>query len=269
MSYEVNRRDFLRFASGGALGTATSGISLYSLSHLSAALASEEVKVPRGPEAWAVSVCTLCPGACGLRVRTIGERAVKIQGNPLHPVNRGGLCPKGLAGLQALYHPDRLREPLKNVGSRKSPKWQAIPWPEAISTLATRLRELPHDALRPRFHSDRRVSATRRHAARRLRLGTDGLLAELRRGPSGRLGRAYCRDACFRALARFGDRAANQIRPDRAALLGDRGAGRRMGGAAAGHRSGAGAGHRLRAHYRGPLRCRLCPRPYVWLRGLD
>jgi anaerobic selenocysteine-containing dehydrogenase len=142
MSYEVNRRDFLRFASGGALGTATSGISLHTLGQLNAALASEEVQVPRGPEAWALSVCTLCPGACGLRVRTIGKRAVKIQGNPLHPVNRGGLCPKGLAGLQALYHPDRLREPLKNVGSRKSPKWQAIPWPEAISTLATRLRGL-------------------------------------------------------------------------------------------------------------------------------
>ncbi|MBI4466244.1 MAG: molybdopterin-dependent oxidoreductase [Acidobacteria bacterium] len=142
MSFRVNRRDFLRFAGGGAAGLAASGVTLRGLSTLNAALAAEEVEVPGGPEAWRLSVCSLCPGGCGLRVRTIGKRAVKIQGNPLHPVNRGGLCPRGLAGLQVLYHPDRLRAPQKNVGSREAPQWQEISWDEAIGTLADRLAEL-------------------------------------------------------------------------------------------------------------------------------
>lgn len=142
MSIRVDRRNFVRFATGGALGTATSGISLRSISRLNEALANEEVVVPGGPETWSLSVCTLCPAACGLRVRKIGARAVSVQGNPLHPVNQGGLCPKGIASLQALYHPHRVPSPLKNVGSRKSPRWKQISWEEANSVLVSRLREL-------------------------------------------------------------------------------------------------------------------------------
>lgn len=121
---------------------ATSGVTLQGLSTLNAAIESEEVHVPRGPEAWSLSVCSLCPAGCGLRVRTLGKRAVKIQGNPLHPVNRGGLCPRGVAGLQVLYHPDRLRAPQRNVGSREAPKWKEISWEEAIHAVAQHLGEL-------------------------------------------------------------------------------------------------------------------------------
>ena len=142
MNFKVNRRNFVRFATGGAIGTAASGISLSGLSRLNEALAHEEVEVPHGPETWSPSVCTLCPAACGLRVRKIGERAVNVQGNPLHPVNRGGLCPKGIASLQALYHPDRLPSPLRNVGSRKSPRWKQISWEEAVSRVGARLKDL-------------------------------------------------------------------------------------------------------------------------------
>lgn len=109
MNFRVNRRDFFRFAGGGALGLAASGVTLRGISTVTATLAADEVQVPRGPEGHALSVCSLCPGGCGLRVRTIGKRAVKIEGNPLHPINHGRLCPRGLAGLQVLYHPDRLR----------------------------------------------------------------------------------------------------------------------------------------------------------------
>lgn len=142
MSLRINRRKFLRFAGGGAVGAATSGVTLKGLSALNAALATEEINVPRGPEAWSLGVCSLCPAGCGLRVRTIGKRAVKIQGNPLHPVNRGGLCPRGLAGLQVLYHPDRIRAPQKNEGSRAAPRWKEISWGEGMETLARQLRDL-------------------------------------------------------------------------------------------------------------------------------
>ena len=142
MSFQFDRRDFMRFAGGGAVGAAASGVTVQGISRLNEALASEEIEVPGGPESWALSVCTLCPAGCGLRVRKVGARAVKIQGNPLHPVNQGGLCPKGIAGLQALYHPERLRTPVKNTGDRIKPRWKEISWDEAISTLAGRLKNL-------------------------------------------------------------------------------------------------------------------------------
>jgi anaerobic selenocysteine-containing dehydrogenase len=142
MSFKVNRREFLRFSSGGVAGLAAAGVTMKGISTLNAALDAEEIKVPRGPETWALGVCTLCPGGCGLRVRKIGERAVKIQGNPLHPVSHGGLCPRGLAGLQVLYHPERLRGPLENTGSRDNPIWQEISWEQATGKIVDRLRDI-------------------------------------------------------------------------------------------------------------------------------
>ncbi len=147
------------------MGVATSGVTLRGLSTFNAALASEEVQVPRGPEAWSLSVCTLCPAGCGLRVRTLGKRAVKIQGNPLHPVNRGGLCPRGLAGLQVLYHPDRIRAPQKNVGSREAPRWKEISWDEAVNSVSQHLRDL---ANRGQAHSVVFVTGQGGHLRQRL-----------------------------------------------------------------------------------------------------
>ena len=57
------------------------------------------------------TVCQMCPAGCGLLVRTMGGRALKIEGNPAHPVSLGASCARGQAALQHLYNPDRLRQP--------------------------------------------------------------------------------------------------------------------------------------------------------------
>ncbi len=57
------------------------------------------------------TVCQMCPAGCGLLVRTLGGRAVKIEGNPAHPVSGGRTCARGQTALQHLYNPDRLRRP--------------------------------------------------------------------------------------------------------------------------------------------------------------
>jgi len=142
VSQGLDRRNFLQLTAAGALGVATSGLTLRALSQVNSVLASEEVPVPSGPESLVPSICSLCPAGCGLRVRKVGERAVHVQGNPLHPVNDGGICPKGAAALQELYHPDRLRKPLRNTGTRQRPQWKEISWESAIEELAARLRTL-------------------------------------------------------------------------------------------------------------------------------
>lgn len=143
---KLTRRGFLGWS--GAVAAAAAGCQgARVLGDLNAAT-YEAAFPPQGIEGWVATVCQQCPGGCGIRVRTITgvedgvKRAVKIEGNPYHPISRGSLCPKGEAGLQALYDPDRLRGPLKRVGPRGQGQWQPIEWDEAIATTAERLRDL-------------------------------------------------------------------------------------------------------------------------------
>ena len=138
---DFDRRDFLKIIGLGTAGTAVSGCSLQGVG-TALQLSEEEIRPEPGPETWVTSTCGLCSGSCGVLVRKIGERAVKVEGNPIHPVNRGRLCPVGQASLQLLYHPDRLHSPLKRAGERGSGKWEKISWEEAMGLMASKLKEL-------------------------------------------------------------------------------------------------------------------------------
>lgn len=93
-------------------------------------------------EKWVPSVCLQCPAGCGILVRVVDGRAVKIEGNPENPNNQGTLCPKGQIGLQILYDPDRIKGPMRRAGERGEGKWERITWNEAIGEVAQRLKAL-------------------------------------------------------------------------------------------------------------------------------
>ena len=98
---------------------------------------------PTGEFTEATSVCNLCPGGCGIAVRKVDERAVKIEGRTDYPVNPGGVCPVGMGGLQLLYNEDiRFTSPMKRVGARGSSQFQDITWDEAFAILGKRIHEL-------------------------------------------------------------------------------------------------------------------------------
>lgn len=137
---QINRRDFLKFGGGAVAGTALSAAGTKFIRNL--AYGEGELVLGSGEETWSTSICQLCPGGCGIKVRSIDGWPVRIEGNPLYPINRGGLCPKGLAGLQVLYNPDRVVAPLKRVGKRGAGQWQRISWEEAITQVADRLQGL-------------------------------------------------------------------------------------------------------------------------------
>ncbi|MBW1997115.1 MAG: molybdopterin-dependent oxidoreductase [Deltaproteobacteria bacterium] len=88
------------------------------------------------------STCGLCHGGCGVLVFTEGSKVVRVEGDPESPVNKGRLCPKGAASLKYLYHPDRLKVPLKNTGKRGEGKWREISWNEALDLVANGLLEV-------------------------------------------------------------------------------------------------------------------------------
>jgi anaerobic selenocysteine-containing dehydrogenase len=140
-----DRRDFLKIVGVGGTGAALSGCSLRELG-TALQLTQEETYPEPGPESWVTSTCGQCPGGCGILVRKISERAVKIEGNPANPVSRGGLCPLGQSSLQLLYNPDRIKQPLLRTGKRGEGKWETIGWDKAISLLSSRLKEIRQKA---------------------------------------------------------------------------------------------------------------------------
>src|SRR3990172_5183701 len=125
----ITRRTFLKASGAAGATVAVASITPPLISSLmeeeqgaAASAILEEKSVP--------SVCLQCPAGCGILVRVVNGRAVKIEGNPLHPINEGRLCPKGQVGLQILYDPDRIKGPLRRVGERGSGQWQPIIWDE-------------------------------------------------------------------------------------------------------------------------------------------
>jgi anaerobic selenocysteine-containing dehydrogenase len=74
------------------------------------------------------TACKACPAGCGLYVRTMGGRALQVQGNPGHPVSAGHVCSRGIGSLQHLYNPDRIRFPKTRsvrTASFSEPGWAA------------------------------------------------------------------------------------------------------------------------------------------------
>jgi anaerobic selenocysteine-containing dehydrogenase len=93
-----------------------------------------------GEATWYATTDGMSPGGNGVIVRVMNGRALKIEGNPEHPLNRGKLDARGQAGLQLLYHPDRLPAPVEqNEGG--SHAFRPVHWNDAVNALAEKLQE--------------------------------------------------------------------------------------------------------------------------------
>lgn len=144
---KVDRRSFLSFVIGGAAGTALSPLP-WKLMDDSSIWSQNWAWTPvpaDGESIYENTTCTLCPGGCGLSVRKIDNRAIKVEGIKGHPVNDGSVCLLGLSSLQYLYGPTRVKSPMKRTGDRGKGKWQKISWEEAISEVAEKLGKLRED----------------------------------------------------------------------------------------------------------------------------
>jgi len=91
------------------------------------------------------SNCRTCHGGCGVLVHLKDGFITRIEGDPDFPTNHGSMCGKGLATLQLVYHPDRLKYPLKRVGNKGKGRWQRITWEEALGTIADKLEQVQRD----------------------------------------------------------------------------------------------------------------------------
>src|SRR5690349_15409812 len=130
----VRRREFLKVLGASGAAAATIGCTSENVGKLIPYLVSPDATVP-GVSTYYATTCRECSAACGVIAETRDGRAIKLEGNPEHPLNRGGLCARGQAALQGLYNPDRFRGPLvKQNGS-----WTRASWDDAINIVSQRL----------------------------------------------------------------------------------------------------------------------------------
>ncbi len=143
MSQSISRRDFLKLAGAGAATTAV----LTGCGPASRYVKREPyTKMPEynynGLSTFYATTCRECSAGCGLVVRTMQGRALKVEGNKNNPVNLGKTCARGQVSLQGLYNPDRVQNPGRHTrgeagfASGTGTGFTEMSWDEAVGVVA-------------------------------------------------------------------------------------------------------------------------------------
>ncbi len=126
----MSRRNFMKTmaVTGTAAAIGSSAISPMQ--------ALAETDTPKAGEVTHVRTCCRACGKveCGVWVTVQDGKAIKVEGDESAPQSRGHCCAKSQSSMQAAYHPDRLRYPVKRTNPKGSddPGWVRITLPEAF-----------------------------------------------------------------------------------------------------------------------------------------
>lgn len=104
-----------------------------------------KIKVPEGHSLHHVCCPHDCPDTCSMLVTRDDStgRAVRVQGDPTHPVTRGYLCNKVNHYLDLVYNDNRVLYPHKRVGPRgPGAKFERISWDEALDMVTDNFKEV-------------------------------------------------------------------------------------------------------------------------------
>ncbi|MBE0497059.1 MAG: molybdopterin-dependent oxidoreductase [Campylobacterales bacterium] len=132
MKVEISRRRFLQGSVAlsviGGTSLATSNILAASAPKTDAPLMQE---IP--------TVCEMCVNKCAAIAHVRNGIVKSLSPNPLFPKSRNMLCARGVAGVHALYDPDRLKYPLIRAGERGDGKYRRATWDEAYAYIKEKL----------------------------------------------------------------------------------------------------------------------------------
>lgn len=134
---KLTRREFIDISKtaiiAGSVGLPA--VNMFCDTNLQAASKGESEKV-------IPSYCDVCFMTCGINVTVKNGKAIKIEGNPHHPISRGKLCPRGTGGLGQLYDPDRLKTPLIRTTQSGSQSFKSVSWDEAFQYIAKKMNRI-------------------------------------------------------------------------------------------------------------------------------
>src|SRR5438874_743696 len=138
MTDSIDRRRFLKVlgvTGAGAAALSSCGIGPEPTEKLIPYLIQPEDQIP-GTATYYATTCRECAAGCGVQVRVREGRAVKLEGNPDSPINRGRLCARGQAAIQGLYNPDRVTRPMVRNATGT---FEAIDWDGAMQRLSVKV----------------------------------------------------------------------------------------------------------------------------------
>ena len=146
MDINLSRRGFFK-ATGAALAT-TMAFELTSKSEALAVEADSSWKLENTDEF--TNICCYCAGGCGSLCSVRDGELVNVEGDPDHPINEGGLCPKGATMFQlrnivdpqtreVVKNPERITRPM--VRHAGATEWEEISWEEAVKSIARKVKD--------------------------------------------------------------------------------------------------------------------------------
>ena len=84
-------------------------------------------------------ICHMCTDCCPTKVHIQGGKVVRVDMMDKRLLDT---CPRWKAQLDFVYHPERLKYPLKRVGTRGTGSFTRISWEEALDTIASKFQEV-------------------------------------------------------------------------------------------------------------------------------
>lgn len=138
MKIEISRRKFLQ----GSVALSVACGASFTFSNLLANSKRElkpTTKTGLGEAKEVATLCEMCVNKCALFARVEDGIITKLNPNPRFPKSRNMLCPRGNAGIQALYDPDRLKYPLIRDGEKGSGKFKRVTWEEAYQFIEKKM----------------------------------------------------------------------------------------------------------------------------------
>ncbi len=133
----LSRRRFLKISTGaaGLVAAGCTDSADFSSSLFASAEGAETIRtVPTS--------CDICFWKCGAIAHVRDGQLWKIEGNPVDPLSRGRLCPRGTGGVGAHYDRNRLRVPLLRRERRGEEEWVEVTWDQALNFTAEKLLKI-------------------------------------------------------------------------------------------------------------------------------
>jgi len=148
MQVEVSRRKFLQGSVAlSIVGGSSLGVTNLLAGHEESGKDLDKLKVTTktgtGEATEVATLCEMCVNKCAAVARVENGIVTKLNPNPLFPKSKNMLCPRGNAGIQALYDPDRLKHPMIRIGEKGEGKFKKVTWEEAYDAILNGTDKFP------------------------------------------------------------------------------------------------------------------------------